>query len=198
VFAILKRKVREGRLRVIREEGRVERCEGNERREPTTTWPRYVGTQGAPLAADCSTNQVKTVPACPQVDRRPSASVFDKPPDCRRRCSIAVSTSCSYLKGIFVVPRTCLKLRERAFTVAAPQIRDIVFQQTSKRCVLLLHSSALWNLFCSGRHTMFDLSAFICRFYSQTVPVILSFSMPDIVMRRRSICRRCNKQSLYL
>jgi hypothetical protein len=31
-----------------------------------------------------STNRVQTVPACPQVDRRSSASVYEKPPDCRR------------------------------------------------------------------------------------------------------------------
>jgi len=55
------------------------------------TWPRYVGTQGAPLAADCSTNRVQTVPACPQVDCWSSASVYEKPSDCRRRCFIAVS-----------------------------------------------------------------------------------------------------------
>jgi len=36
------------------------------------------------------------VPACPQVDRRSSASVYEKPPDCRRRCSIGVSASWSY------------------------------------------------------------------------------------------------------
>jgi len=33
LFANLRREVREGRLRVIREEDRVQRCEGNERRE---------------------------------------------------------------------------------------------------------------------------------------------------------------------
>jgi len=32
-FAILRREVREERLRVIREKDRVQRCEGNERRE---------------------------------------------------------------------------------------------------------------------------------------------------------------------
>jgi len=40
---------------------------------------------------------------------------------------------------------------------------------------------------------MFDFSAFIYRFYSQTVPVLSFFSVPDIVMRRRSIFRRCTK-----
>jgi len=39
---------------------------------------------------------------------------------------------------------------------------------------------------------MFDFSAFTYRFYSQTVPV-LSFFNADIVMRRRSICRRRTK-----
>jgi len=71
--------------------------------------------------------------------------------------------------------------------------RGIVFQQTSKCCVPLLHSSALWKQFCSGRHTMFDFSAFTYRFYSQTVPVLTFFNVPDIVMRRRSICRRRTK-----
>jgi len=33
IYAILRREVREGRLRVIREEDRVQRCEVNERRE---------------------------------------------------------------------------------------------------------------------------------------------------------------------
>jgi len=33
MFAIFNREVREGRLRVIREEDRLQRCEGNERRE---------------------------------------------------------------------------------------------------------------------------------------------------------------------
>jgi len=54
-------------------------------------------------------------------------------------------------------------------------------------------SSALWKLFCSRRHTMFDFSAFTYRFYSQTVLVLFFFSMPDIAMRRRSICRRRTK-----
>jgi len=40
---------------------------------------------------------------------------------------------------------------------------------------------------------MFDFSAFTYRFYSQTVPVLSLFSVPDIVMRRRSICRRRSK-----
>jgi len=43
---------------------------------------------------------------------------------------------------------------------------------------------------------MFDFSAFIYRFYSQTVPVLsffIVFYVPDIVMRRRSICRRRTK-----
>jgi len=71
--------------------------------------------------------------------------------------------------------------------------RGIVFQQTSKRCALLLHSSALWKHFCSGRHAMFDFSAFTYRFYSHTVPVLSIFSVPDIVMRHRSICRRRTK-----
>jgi len=66
-------------------------------------------------------------------------------------------------------------------------------QQSPTVCVLLLHSSALWKLFCSGRHTMFDFSAFTYRFWSQTVPVLSLFSVPDIVMRRRSICRRRTK-----
>jgi len=33
LFQILRREVGEGRLKVIREEDRVQRCEGNERRE---------------------------------------------------------------------------------------------------------------------------------------------------------------------
>jgi len=33
LFVMLRRKMREGRLTVIREEERVQRCEGNERRE---------------------------------------------------------------------------------------------------------------------------------------------------------------------
>jgi len=53
--------------------------------------------------------------------------------------------------------------------------RGIVFQLTLKRCVLLLHSSALWKLFCSGRHTMFDFLVFTYHFYSQTVPVLSFF-----------------------
>jgi len=40
---------------------------------------------------------------------------------------------------------------------------------------------------------MFDFLAFTYRCYSQTVLVLLSFSVPDIVMRRRSICRRRTK-----
>jgi len=39
---------------------------------------------------------------------------------------------------------------------------------------------------------MFDFSAFTYRIYSQTVPVLSFFSVPDI-MRRRSICRRRTK-----
>jgi len=58
--------------------------------------PRYIGTQGAALAANCSTNRVQTVPACPQVDRQSSASVYEKPRDYRRRCSIVVSALRSY------------------------------------------------------------------------------------------------------
>jgi len=40
---------------------------------------------------------------------------------------------------------------------------------------------------------MFDFSALTYRFYSQTVPVLSFFNVPDIVMRRRSICRRSTK-----
>jgi len=40
---------------------------------------------------------------------------------------------------------------------------------------------------------MFDFSAFTCRFYSRTVPVLSFFSVPDIVMRRCSIRRRRTK-----
>jgi len=40
---------------------------------------------------------------------------------------------------------------------------------------------------------MFDFSAFTYRFYSQTVPVLSFSNVPDIVMRRRSICRRRTK-----
>jgi len=57
--------------------------------QPRCRWQwRPRSYMGAPLAGDCSTNRVQTVPACPQVDRRSSASVYEKPPDCRRRCSI--------------------------------------------------------------------------------------------------------------
>jgi len=45
---------------------------------------------------------------------------------------------------------------------------------------------------------MFDFLAFTYCFYSQTVPVILSFSVPDIVMRRRSICKRCTKSIIVI
>jgi len=48
------------------------------------------------------------------------------------------------MKGNFVVPRTRLKLGVRAFSVAAPQAWNrLPTDRTSKRCVLLLHSSAL-------------------------------------------------------
>jgi len=40
---------------------------------------------------------------------------------------------------------------------------------------------------------MFDFSAFTFRFYSQTVPVLSFFNVPDIVMHCRSICRRRTK-----
>jgi len=40
---------------------------------------------------------------------------------------------------------------------------------------------------------MFDFLAFTYLFYSQTVTVLSFFSVPDIVMRRRSICRRRTK-----
>jgi len=40
---------------------------------------------------------------------------------------------------------------------------------------------------------MFDFSAITYRFYSQTVPVLSFFNVPNIVMRRRSICRRRTK-----
>jgi len=45
---------------------------------------------------------------------------------------------------------------------------------------------------------MFDFLAFTYRFYNQTVPVLLSFSVPDIVMRRRSICRRRTKSIVVI
>jgi len=40
---------------------------------------------------------------------------------------------------------------------------------------------------------MFDFSASTYRFYSQAVPVLSLFNVPDIAMRRRSICRRRTK-----
>jgi len=43
-----------------------------------------------------------------------------------------------------------------------------------------------------------DFLAFTYRFYSQTVLVLLSFSVPDIVMRRRSICRRRTKSIVVI
>jgi len=45
---------------------------------------------------------------------------------------------------------------------------------------------------------MFDFSAFTYRFYLQTVPVLSFFNVPDIVMRRRSICRRRTKSIVVL
>jgi len=47
-------------------------------------------------------------------------------------------------------------------------------------------------------HTMFDFSAFTYRFYSQTVPMFLSFNVPDIVMRHRSIHRRRTKSIILI
>jgi len=41
---------------------------------------------------------------------------------------------------------------------------------------------------------MFDFLAL----YSKTVPVLLSFSVPDIVMRRRSICRLRTKSIVVI
>jgi len=94
-------------------------CRRSTGERPTTTWPRYVGTQGAPLAADCSTNRVRTVHVCPH--RQSSASVYVK----NLLTAVADVPSRSALreamKGNFVVPRTRLKLGERAFSVAAPQ-----------------------------------------------------------------------------
>ena len=46
------------------------------------------------------------------------------------------------MKGNFVVRRTRLKLGERAFSIAAPQVWNRL-PQNSKRCVLLLRSRAL-------------------------------------------------------
>jgi len=40
---------------------------------------------------------------------------------------------------------------------------------------------------------MISFSASTYRSYSQTVPVLSCFSVPDIVMRRSSICRRRTK-----
>jgi len=159
---------------------------------PTTKRPRYVGTQGAPLAADCSTNRVQTVPACPQVDRRSSTSVFEKPSWLPSQMFHRSQRFAKLWRGTLSY-QGLASSSERGRFPSLLHKRGIVFQLTSKRCVLLLHSSALWKLFCSGRHTMFDFSAFTYRFYSQTVPVLSFFSVPDTVMRRRSIFRRHTK-----
>jgi len=78
------------------------------------------------LAADCSTNRVQTVPACPQVDRRSSARVYLK----NHLTAVADIPSRSALreamKGNFVVPRTRLKLGEMAFSVAAQQAWNLL------------------------------------------------------------------------
>jgi len=146
-----------------------------------------VGTQGAPLAADCSTNQVQTVPACPQVDRRSSASVNEKPPDCRRRCSIAVSASRCYEWDLCHTEDSPQARREGVF-VAAPQAwnrQHVAFHS----CIQALFE----NIFVLGGiqclisrplHTAFTHKLF--RFYR-------FFNVPDIVVRSRSICRRRSK-----
>jgi len=68
----------------------------------------------------------QTVPACPQVDHRSSASVYEKPHDCRRRCSIAVCASQSYK-------------RELCHTEDSPQARGVgVF----RRCSTSMESSS--------------------------------------------------------
>jgi len=76
-----------------------------------------------------------------------------------------------------------------AFSVAAPQAWNRLPTDLKTLRSTPAFKRSL-KTFCSGRHTMFDFSAFTYRFYPQTVPVLSFYSVPDIVMRRRSICRR--------
>jgi len=86
----------------------------------TTTCPRYVGTQGAPLLPIAQQIEYKLcllvhkliVGQAPVYLKNLLTAVTDVP---------SRSALCEAMKGNFVVPRTRLKLEERAFSIAAPQ-----------------------------------------------------------------------------
>jgi len=92
----------------------------------------------------------------------------------------------------FVIPRTRLKLGEREFSIAAPQ----AWNHHPTDLKTLRSTTA----FKRSSKTFLFRTAYNVWFLGLYIPLLLSncsglsfFSVPDIVMRRRSICRRRTK-----
>jgi len=177
-------------------------CRRSTGERPTTTWPRYVG-KGAPL---------NWLPIAQRIEYKLCLLVYKSIVGQAPVYMKNLLTAVAYMFHIAVnasrskLWRGTLSYRGLA---SSSQRGDGVFRRSSTSSSTsvesssnyrpqnvaffssLLHSSALWKLFCSGRHyTICLISRPIgYRFYSQTVPVLSFFSVLDIVMRRRSICR---------
>jgi len=128
---------------------------------------------------------------CQQVDRRSSASVYEKPPDCCRLCSIAISTSRSYEGELCRTEDSPQARGEGVFRRGSTSVesssnrpQNVAFYS----CIQALFEKfvvpdGIQCLVSQPLHTAFTLKLFRFSF----------FSVPDIVMRRHSICRRRTK-----
>jgi len=126
-------------------------------------------------------------------------SIVGQAPVCMKNLLTAVADVPS---RNFVIPRTRRKLGERAFSVAAPQawnrlptdLKTLRSTPAFKRSLKTFLFRAAYNVWFLGLYIPLLLTNF--QFYR-------FFNVPDIVMRRRSICRRRTKSivtcmNLYL
>ena len=91
-------------------------CSSVSRLQPPVTGPRYTGTDRAALVADNSSSPVQTVSAralscCQHRTRLPQEHAIS----CASQRALRSATN------NMVVPRSRLKFRERAFSIAAPR-----------------------------------------------------------------------------
>jgi len=104
-----------------------------------SSWTCYTGTPRTSLVADSSADWIQTVPACTQV---PISHVSF----CNSWLLTAIadvlsrSALCDAIRRNYVVPRTRLKLGERAFSVAPPQAWNWFLMELK-----MLHSAILFQ-----------------------------------------------------
>jgi len=98
-------------------------------------------------------------------------------------------------KGIFVMPRTRLKLGETVFSVTAPQAWNRLPAEIST----IPAFKHVLKHFSSGLLTTTNISyIFIYVIIFKTLPFLFVFMVLDIVMRCRSICWRRTKSNVLI